>query len=105
MGQKPIEGSNPSLSASFPFPPRITEAQQRSKTAVFEGFSAISADQRVGMTGHGFRGVASTILHEQGWPHDHIDPQLAAGAQWQAGADHLNSIRKQPGAESQQQAA
>jgi integrase len=29
------------------------------------------------MTGHGFRGVASTLLHEQGWPHDHIEIQLA----------------------------
>lgn len=29
------------------------------------------------MTGHGFRGVASTVLHEQGWPHDHIELQLA----------------------------
>jgi integrase len=29
------------------------------------------------MTGHGFRGVASTILHEQGYPHEHIELQLA----------------------------
>jgi len=29
------------------------------------------------MTGHGFRGVASTILHENDWPHDHIEVQLA----------------------------
>ena len=29
------------------------------------------------MTGHGFRGVASTILHEEGWPHEHIELQLA----------------------------
>ncbi len=29
------------------------------------------------MTGHGFRGLASTILHEQGKPHDHIELQLA----------------------------
>ena len=29
------------------------------------------------MTGHGFRGLASTILHEQGYPHDHIELQLA----------------------------
>lgn len=29
------------------------------------------------MTGHGFRGMASTILHEQGWPHTHIELQLA----------------------------
>jgi len=29
------------------------------------------------MTGHGFRGIASTILHEQGYPHAHIELQLA----------------------------
>lgn len=29
------------------------------------------------MTGHGFRGIASTALHEQGWPHEHIELQLA----------------------------
>jgi integrase len=29
------------------------------------------------MTGHGFRGLASTILHEQGYPDDHIEIQLA----------------------------
>lgn len=31
------------------------------------------------MTGHGFRSMASTILHEQGWPHDAIERQLAHG--------------------------
>lgn len=29
------------------------------------------------MTGHGFRGVAPTILHEQGYPHHVIELQLA----------------------------
>ena len=29
------------------------------------------------MTGHGFRGVASTILHEQGYEQEHIELQLA----------------------------
>jgi integrase len=29
------------------------------------------------MTGHGFRGLASTILHEGGYPEAHIDVQLA----------------------------
>lgn len=28
-------------------------------------------------TGHGFRGIASTILHEQGYEHEHIELQLA----------------------------
>jgi len=32
---------------------------------------------RGAMTGHGFRGVASTILHEQGFEHAHIELQLA----------------------------
>ena len=29
------------------------------------------------MTGHGFRGLASTTLHEQGYDHEHIELQLA----------------------------
>jgi len=29
------------------------------------------------MTGHGFRGLASTVLHEQGFNHEHIELQLA----------------------------
>ena len=29
------------------------------------------------MTGHGFRGVASTVLHEEGFDHAHIELQLA----------------------------
>ena len=29
------------------------------------------------MTGHGFRGLASTVLHENGFEHDHIELQLA----------------------------
>lgn len=41
----------------------------------------LGALKRIGyagrMTGHGFRSVASTILHEQGWPHEHIETQLA----------------------------
>ena len=41
----------------------------------------LQALKRIGyqgqMTGHGFRGLASTILHEQGYPHEHIELQLA----------------------------
>ena len=41
----------------------------------------LAALERMGykgrMTGHGFRGVASTILHEQGYDHAHIELQLA----------------------------
>ena len=41
----------------------------------------LKALERIGykgrMTGHGFRGLASTLLHEQGYQHDHIELQLA----------------------------
>jgi integrase len=41
----------------------------------------LKALERIGykgrMTGHGFRGLASTILHEQGYIHEHIELQLA----------------------------
>jgi integrase len=65
------------------------------------------------MTGHGFRGIASTLLHELGWPHEHIELQLAhqernqvsASYNWatylperrkmmQAWANHLDALRK-----------
>jgi integrase len=65
------------------------------------------------MTGHGFRGVASTILHELGFDHAHIELQLAHQERddtsaaynfatylpqrrkmMQAYADHLDALRK-----------
>jgi hypothetical protein len=64
------------------------------------------------MTGHGFRGVASTLLHEMSFPHTHIKLQLAhqernaVSASYnhathlpdrrlmmQAWADHLDALR------------
>ncbi|MBI5520458.1 MAG: tyrosine-type recombinase/integrase [Desulfovibrio sp.] len=65
------------------------------------------------MTGHGFRSMASTILHEQGWPSDVVERQLAHGDRnkvraaynfaqhlperrkiMQAWADYLDSLRE-----------
>lgn len=65
------------------------------------------------MTGHGFRGVASTVLHEHGFDHAHIELQLAhqerdevsAAYNWatylpqrrrmmQWWADHLDELRQ-----------
>ncbi len=65
------------------------------------------------MTGHGFRGIASTVLHEHGFDHMHIELQLAhqerdavsASYNWatylgerrkmmQWWADHLDALRK-----------
>ncbi len=76
-------------------------------------FALYRMGYRSRMTGHGFRGVASTILHEQGWPHEHIELQLAhqernavsaaynhalyvepRATMMQAWADYLDKLRK-----------
>jgi integrase len=77
----------------------------------------LAALKRIGyggrMTGHGFRGVASTVLHEQGYDHAHIELQLAHQERddvsaaynfatylpqrrkmMQAWADHLDQLRQ-----------
>jgi integrase len=65
------------------------------------------------MTAHGFRSIASTMLHEQGWPSDIIERQLAHAERnkikaaynraehlperrrmMQAWADHLDTLRE-----------
>lgn len=46
-----------------------------SNNTVLKGLERIDYKGRT--TGHGFRGLASTILHEQGYPHEHIELQLA----------------------------
>ncbi|HOY86989.1 MAG TPA: tyrosine-type recombinase/integrase [Methylotenera sp.] len=44
------------------------------------------------MTGHGFRGVASTSLHEQGYDHQHIEIQLAHGARDDVSAAYNHAL-------------
>lgn len=51
------------------------------------------------MTGHGFRSMASTRLHEMGWPHDAIERQLAHAERNKVSAaynyaEHLPERRK-----------
>ena len=52
-----------------------------SKSAFMSNNTILKALERMGykgrQTGHGFRGVASTILHERGYDHQHIEIQLA----------------------------
>lgn len=49
-----------------------------------------SGDQ---MTSHGFRAVASTLLHEQGWPPELIELQLAHAQRSQVAAAYNRSAR------------
>jgi integrase len=60
----------------FVFPSARTFERPMSENAV------LAALRRMGytkdeMTGHGFRSMASTLLHEQGWNHQAIERQLA----------------------------
>lgn len=54
------------------------------------------------MTGHGFRGVASTLLHEQGWPHAHIELQLAHQERNAVSASYNHALYLQPRAKMMQ---
>jgi integrase len=53
----------------------------RDVTKPMSNNTILKALERMGykgkMTGHGFRGLASTILHERGYVHEHIELQLA----------------------------
>jgi len=48
------------------------------------------------MTGHGFRGLASTILHEQGYNHDHIELQLAHAPRNEVSAAYNHALYLEP---------
>jgi integrase len=48
------------------------------------------------MTGHGFRGLASTVLHEQGWPHEHIELQLAHAPRNAVSASYNHALYLEP---------
>lgn len=54
---------------------------ERDHSKTMSNNTILKALERLGykgrMTGHGFRGLASTILHEQGFDHAHIELQLA----------------------------
>lgn len=67
---KTLAGTNPLL---FP--------GERDHSVPISNNTILKALERMGyrgrMTGHGFRGVASTILHEQGYQHHIIELQLA----------------------------
>ncbi|HEX4021937.1 MAG TPA: integrase arm-type DNA-binding domain-containing protein [Acidobacteriaceae bacterium] len=54
------------------------------------------------MTGHGFRGLASTILHEQGYAHEHIELQLAHAPRNAVSAAYNHALYLEPRARMMQ---
>lgn len=54
------------------------------------------------MTGHGFRGIASTALHEQGYDHQHIELQLAHTQRNAVSAAYNHALYMEPRAKMMQ---
>jgi len=54
------------------------------------------------MTCHGFRGLASTILHEQGYNHEHIELQLAHAPRNDVSAAYNHALYLEPRAKMMQ---
>ena len=57
------------------FPGERNHGKPMSNNTILKALERMNYKGR--MTGHGFRGLASTILHEQGFDHAHIELQLA----------------------------
>ena len=92
------------------FPNQNNTSKPMSNNTILKALELAGYKHR--MTGHGFRGPASTALHEQGFDHQHIELQLAhqernqvsaaynhalyikqRTAMMQHWADHLDEIR------------
>jgi integrase len=97
--------------SNYVFPGDRDPAKPMSNNTILKALERMGYKHR--MTGHGFRGIASTLLHELGWPHEQIELQLAhqernqvsAAYNWatylperrkmmQAWADHLDALRR-----------
>lgn len=57
------------------FPGERDHAKPMSNNTILKALEIMGFKHR--MTGHGFRGIASTVLHEHGFDHAHIELQLA----------------------------
>lgn len=103
---KPLTGPN-----GWVFPGNRTNGEPMSENTVNGALRRLGYD-RATMTAHGFRGMASTILHEIGWPSDVVERQLSHAERnsvkaaynhaehlperrrmMQAWADHLDALR------------
>jgi integrase len=60
----------------YVFPSARTHERPMSENAVLAALRRMGYTKEE-MTGHGFRSMASTLLHEQGWNHQAIERQLA----------------------------
>jgi len=89
-----------SFDREFVFPGDLNPHKPMSNNTLL--FALYRMGYRSRMTGHGFRGVASTILHEQGWPHEHIELQLAHQERNAVSAAYNHALYLEPRAKMMQ---
>jgi integrase len=79
---------------------------ERNASKPMSNNTILKALERMGykgrMTGHGFRGLASTILHEQGYAHEHIELQLAHAPRNAVSAAYNHALYLEPRAKMMQ---
>jgi integrase len=82
------------------FPGDVNPLKPMSNNTIL--FALYRMGYRGRMTGHGFRGVASTLLHEFGWPHEHIELQLAHQERDETSAAYNHALYLEPRARMMQ---
>ena len=76
------------------FPGDRNVKKPMSNNTVLKGLERMGYKGR--MTGHGFRGLASTILHERGYAHEHIELQLAHAPRNAVSAAYNHALYLEP---------
>ena len=82
------------------FPGDRNAKKQMSNNTILKALERMGYKGR--MTGHGFRGLASTILHERGCPHEHIELQLAHAPRNSVSAAYNHALYLEPRARMMQ---
>ncbi len=89
-----------SFDSDYVFPGDVYKSRHMSNNTIL--YALYRMGYRGRMTGHGFRGVASTILHEQGFNHAHIELQLAHQERDQVSAAYNHALYLTPRAKMMQ---
>jgi integrase len=80
--------------SEFLFPGERNSKKPMSNMTILKGLERMGFKGR--MTGHGFRGLASTFLHEHGYNHDHIELQLAHSPRNAVSAAYNHALYLEP---------
>jgi integrase len=81
-------------SSEWLFPGDRSASKPMSNNTILQALKRMGYKGR--MTGHGFRGLASTILHEQGYAHEHIELQLAHAPRNAVSAAYNHALYLEP---------